>query len=253
MHKLSTTIFGYLLHLVLRFVCGTNRLTVTGQEIFDRCVGQGGTIFVFWHSRLFYLAYYSGKRIPRGGLCVLVSRSKDGDYGAALARRLRLDTARGSSSRGGRTAIRRLIDKIMEGGNIAITPDGPRGPAFRVSDGVIKLAQMTGARIVPVAYDATRKHLLRSWDRFVVVLPFGRVHLAFADPMEVPEGCSAEDRQEYAAQLERTLHHLDRVCADHLAGAGARTAPDAWHTPESESEVSTELPDGYCAAPGDLP
>ena len=76
--------------------------------------------------------------------------------------------------------------QIAEGNNVAITPDGPRGPALRVSEGVIKLAQITGARIIPVSYDATRKRLLKSWDRFMVVLPFGRVHVAFADPIEVP-------------------------------------------------------------------
>jgi len=218
MHKLLTIVFAFCFNLLLRCVCGSNRLTVTGQDIFDAYVEQGNNIFVFWHSRLFYLVYYYVRRSPRRKVCMLVSMSRDGDYGAALVRRLRQEAVRGSTSRGGYAAIRKLVARVAEGSNIAITPDGPRGPALTVSEGVIKLAQMTGARIIPVTYDATRRLLLKSWDRFVVVQPFGRVHVAFGEPIEVPTGIAPRDRREYAERLEQTLHHLDRVCADGLAG-----------------------------------
>src|SRR4030042_1730318 len=135
MHKLLTTIFGFCFNLLLRFVCGSNRLTVTRQDVFDRYVEQGGNIFVFWHSRLFYLVYYYVRRAPKRRACMLVSRSRDGDYGVALVRRLGQDAVRGSTSRGGQTAIRELADKIAQGSNVAITPDGPRGPAFKGGQG----------------------------------------------------------------------------------------------------------------------
>ena len=154
---------------------------------------------------------------------MLVSMSRDGDYGAALVRRLKQDAVRGSSSRGGQAAVRKLVSRIAAGSNVAITPDGPRGPALVVGEGVVKLAQMTGARIIPVSYDASRKSLLKSWDRFVVVKPFGRVHVAFGDPILVPRRISPEERGRYLSQVERALLDLDRVCAEELAAAGRRS------------------------------
>lgn len=219
MHKILTIVFAFSFSLLLRCVCGSNRLTVTRRDVFDDYVEQGNNIFVFWHSRLFYLVYYYLMRSPRRRACMLVSMSRDGDYGAALVRRLKQDAVRGSSSRGGQAAVRKLVSRIAAGSNVAITPDGPRGPALVVGEGVVKLAQMTGARIIPVSYDASRKSLLKSWDRFIVVKPFGRVHVAFGDPIVVPRRISTEERGNYVSQVERTLLDLDRVCAEELAAA----------------------------------
>jgi lysophospholipid acyltransferase (LPLAT)-like uncharacterized protein len=143
--------------------------------------------------------------------------SRDGDYGAALVRRLKQHAVRGSTSRGGPLAIRKLVRKLAEGNNIAITPDGPRGPANKVNEGVIRLAQLTGARIIPVSYDATRKSLLKSWDRFILVRPFGRVHVAFGEPFEVPRHITTEQSRAHAERLEETLRSLDAICAERCA------------------------------------
>ena len=227
MHNLLTKAFAFLFNLLLRFVYSSNRLTVTRRDVFEAHAEQGGNIFAFWHSRLFYLPSFYVKNMRKRKVSVLVSMSRDGDYGAALVRKLRLDAVRGSSSRGGQTAVRGLAARIAEGNNVAITPDGPRGPALKVSDGVIKLAQITGAKIIPVSYNATRKRLLKSWDKFVVVLPFGRVHMAFADPIEVPRRITAAERAVYREQLERTLRTLDEICVAQLTD----------HHVKSEAEV----------------
>lgn len=224
-HRLSTAAFACGSALLLRFVCGSNRLTTTRADIFARYAGQGGNIFTFWHNRLFYLAYYYVIRTGGHNVTVLVSLSRDGDYGVALARKLKQDVVRGSSSRGGRRAVSELVRRIAEGKNVAITPDGPRGPAFTVNEGTIKLAQITGARIIPVSFDATRKRRLRSWDRFIWVKPLGRVHVAFGEPIEIPRKTTAVERVQYCRQLEQSLCQLDRICANRLS-VGARTSTD---------------------------
>jgi lysophospholipid acyltransferase (LPLAT)-like uncharacterized protein len=223
MHKFLTIAFAFSFNLLLRLVCGSNRLTVTRGDVLERYAEQGGNIFTFWHSRPFFLSYFYVKFVRRRKLSVLVSLSRDGDYGAALVRKLKQDVVRGSTSRGGQKAVRGLAAKILEGNNVAITPDGPRGPALKVSEGVIKLAQITGARIIPVSYDATRKRLLKSWDRFVVVMPFGRGHVAFADPIEVPRRITVAERREYRDQLERTLRGLDEICLARLSLQGTES------------------------------
>ncbi len=238
MHKFLTIVFAFVFNILLRGICGSNRLSVTREEIFRDHVEQGGNIFAFWHSHLFYLAYFYVKHAQRRKVAMLVSLSRDGDYGAALVRRLRQDAVRGSTSRGGQRAVRRLAAKIAEGRNIAITPDGPRGPARHVNEGIIKLAQITGARIIPLSYDATRKRLLKSWDRFMIIKPFGRVHVAFGEPLEVPKNITASERGQYRDKLERTLYELDRICAEELSKGHVTTALPVDPTPAPEPHAA---------------
>lgn len=213
MHTLLTRIFGFVFGLFLRLVCSTNRVTVTRGDIFDRYAKEGGKIFAFWHNRLFFHAYYYSRNCRDRKLSILVSMSRDGDYGTALALSLGFDVVRGSSSRGGQKAVKEIASKITGGNNVAITPDGPRGPAFRVNDGIIKIAQLTGAQIIPVSYDASGKWVLKSWDKFIVLRPFGRVHIAFGDPIDIPGNMTSEMIEQYREKLEKTLRGLDNMCA----------------------------------------
>ena len=225
-HRLLTVVFSSVFALLLRLVCASNRLTTTGADVFDRYVECGGNIFAFWHNRLFYLTYYYVKRSRGHKATMLVSLSRDGDYGVALVRKFRQEVVRGSTSRGGRRAVSALVRTIAAGKNVAITPDGPRGPACKVNEGTIKLAQITGARIIPVSFDASRKRPLKSWDRFIMVRPFGRVHVAFGTPIEIPRRITAADRERYCAQLQQRLLELDRICAESLTQApGATGSP----------------------------
>ena len=225
-HRLLTIIFASVFALLLKLVCASNRLTPTRADVFERYAEQGGNIFAFWHNRLFYLAYYYVKKSRGHKATMLVSLSRDGDYGVSLVRRLKQDVVRGSTSRGGRRAVAELVRRIADGKNVAITPDGPRGPAFKVNEGTIKLAQITGARIIPVSFDASRKRRLKSWDQFVMVRPFGRVHVAFGEPIEIPRKITTTDRERYGKQLEESLYQLDRICAERLSqGVGYTSSP----------------------------
>ena len=216
MHSILTKTSASVLNLFLRLTCSLNKISITRSEVFERYAEEGNNIFVFWHSRLFYLVYYYVKHSKKRKVSMLVSPSRDGDYGAALVRRLRQDVVRGSTSQRGHRAIRELVLKAAAGNNIAITPDGPRGPACRVSEGVIRLAQLTGARIIPVSYDATRRMELNSWDRFLIVKPLGTVHVAFGEPMQIPRDLDDGELEEYREELERTLRRLDKMCAEAL-------------------------------------
>ena len=191
-------------------------LSTTRYDVFQKHAEEGNNIFAFWHSRLFYLVHYYMKGTCRRKVSVLISMSRDGDYGAAVARMHRHDVVRGSTGRGGQKAVRALAARAAAGNNIAITPDGPRGPAFTVNEGVIKIAQLTGARIIPVSYDATHKIQLRSWDRFILVKPYGRVHMAFGEPMSVPKHLQPKQLEDYRLRLEQALLELDSICTQSL-------------------------------------
>lgn len=216
MHSILTTISAVVLHLLLRLTCSLNKVSITRPDVFEQHAEEGNNIFAFWHGRLFYLIYYYVKNTKKRKISMLVSLSRDGEYGAALVRQLRQDVVRGSTGKGGYRAVRNLVVKAVAGNNIAITPDGPRGPACRVNQGVIKLAQLTGARIIPVSYNATRRIELKSWDGFMIVKPFGMVHVAFAEPMQIPRDLGPDELERCRGELERTLHKLDQTCDEEL-------------------------------------
>ena len=167
-------------------------------------------ILAFWHRHLLLMPYaYRGRRIS-----VLVSQSRDGELIARTVARLGIDSSRGSSSRGGMAGMRTLLRKAADGWDIAFTPDGPRGPLREVQPGVILAAAATGLPIQPVAIAASRAKLLRSWDRFMVPLPFSKVHFVYGEPLRVERRGNLEQA---AAELKARLDAAE-AAAERWAG-----------------------------------
>lgn len=163
-------------------------------------------IFAFWHNRIFLLPYLYRYYCGAHQGCALVSASRDGAQLASLLERFGLVCVRGSSSRRGTTALRELTRKVRAGYDVAITPDGPRGPKYVVQEGVASLAQMTGAPIVPISYVLSRQITIKSWDSFIVPVPFARCVLRVGAPIYVSPGAAA--REEKRRELERVLREL---------------------------------------------
>jgi lysophospholipid acyltransferase (LPLAT)-like uncharacterized protein len=157
----------------------------------DRCgVTRGAVchpvIWAFWHQGLLMVPIARLRYTPARRGSVLTSPSKDGAILAGVMARFGIDAVRGSSSRRGSTAVRELIGVIEKGGDVAITPDGPRGPACRLGPGIVKLAEVTGAPVMPVHLRYSRYWELRSWDRFRIPKPFSRVEIVFGELHRVP-------------------------------------------------------------------
>ena len=142
------------------------------------------------------------------GLVAMVSASRDGGFLAAILQCFGVHPVRGSSSRRGPQALLELTTWAERGYDLAITPDGPRGPRCVVSEGVISLAQLTGLPILPFSYHANWKLRARSWDRFVIPLPFSRCDMIFAPLIRVPRDASDVEREALRLELERTLNEL---------------------------------------------
>jgi lysophospholipid acyltransferase (LPLAT)-like uncharacterized protein len=170
-------------------------------------------IFAVWHNRLalsvaFWRQYGCGAR--RGsGLAALISASKDGALLARALDFLDIHAARGSSSRRGGQALLELTTCINEGYNVAITPDGPRGPKYLVRDGIIALAQMTSAPIIPVGSRVRWKYTFKTWDRFQLPLPFSKVELHVGHCFNVPRNASDQERELLAKELENQMRALN--------------------------------------------
>ena len=174
--------------------------------------GAGGThraIFVFWHNRL-ALSFNLYRRLvarPTAGrrAVALISASRDGGLLARVMGLSGVVAARGSSSRRGAAALRELVSAAKAGCDLAITPDGPRGPCYEVQEGVVLAAQLTGLPIVPLSYRLGWKKTLLSWDRFQVPLPFSRVDVMLGEPIAVPRDTDEAGRARLRDELQGRL------------------------------------------------
>jgi lysophospholipid acyltransferase (LPLAT)-like uncharacterized protein len=192
----SIVIFGTLVGITWRY-------RVTGTKAIDVFRDRAqGVIYSFWHSHILPLSF-----IFRGiGVKAVVSGSKDGDRAAAVAQRWRHGVIRGSSSSGGFQVLRTCVRELQRKQNLAIAPDGPRGPRQIVKPGVAKIALMANAPIFPLSAIPQKAWHLHSWDRFMVPYPFAAVELRIGEPI-LPErflGCD-DPVARLAGQLQRAL------------------------------------------------
>jgi len=170
----------------------------------ERLAGGERCIFAFWHARLLPLVFTHRGR----AIAVLISRHRDGELISRIIGQLGFLSGRGSSTRGGEEGIREMLRHAEDRRLLAITPDGPRGPAERVKSGLVYLASRTGFPVVPVATASSRTWRLRSWDSFRVPHPFARVVVAYGPPIQVPPGLGDSGIETWRARIEEAIRDL---------------------------------------------
>lgn len=178
-------------------------------------------IWTFWHNRMLGAVLGWRHFTPKHYAVVLTSPSKDGAIVAEVVGHFGIGNVRGSSSRRGGAAMLGLIAAIRSGADVAITPDGPRGPAYQLSPGVVKLAQATGAAVVPVFVHYSRYWELRSWDRFRIPKPFSKVEVIFDSLHEIPpepEPAKGEEEGHSKSVLETERLRLETLLRNDCEG-----------------------------------
>ena len=175
----------------------------------------GSEIYCFWHQCVLPCAFY----FRASGAVILISQSFDGELITRILRLFGFDAIRGSSSRGAREGLLGLAEVVESGRTAIFTADGPRGPIYQTKMGPIKLAQMTGAPIGAFHLEPKRARTMRSWDKFLVPMPFTRICVSWAQWTKVPADLPAEQfegkRQELNGAIEnarlRAYAHLGKV------------------------------------------
>ena len=179
-----------------------------------------GCVWVMWHSRILI-----GAATQKGqGMRVMISMHGDGEIIARATTHLGFRALRGSSSRGGSQVLTEALAEIASGADVAITPDGPRGPRMSVHPGCVLAASRAGVPLVPVGFDATRGRRLRSWDRFLVPRPFTRVAVRFGAPMSIPPDLDRDGVEAWCGRVREALLEVTRQAAE-AVGAPVET-PD---------------------------
>jgi hypothetical protein len=204
----------------VRMLGATLRVRIVGaQHVAGDWAAGRPLIYAVWHGQVLMVPWFNARlRRTHGArpVTVLVSLSRDGEIVARYIRRFGLDAVRGSSSLRGAQAARALVRKIEEGGHdVAVMPDGPRGPRGQLQPGVVALAALTGAPVVPLAVAALPARRLRSWDEFMIPLPFARCALVFGAPVSVPRDA---DRERAAKDVARSLDEATAVADRLVAG-----------------------------------
>ncbi len=207
-------VLSWMVASLLRLIYATGRWKLIGLERLAAARPNGEAVIgCFWHARMLLMP----KLLPHfEPSYTLISSHRDGLMISETIGRLGIRTISGSSNRRASAAFRELVATIRRGHNVEITPDGPRGPRMRVQPGVIKLAHVTGAPIIPATASAKRRRLLKSWDRFMVIWPVNRGVIIIGEAIIVPR--DADDavlevkRLEVEAALNAITAEADRLC-----------------------------------------
>jgi hypothetical protein len=193
----------------LRLVWHTTRLTIEPADAYERIPKHAPIILAFWHGQHFLTPFVKPASLRAK---VLISRHRDGEINAVAAERLGIETIRGSGShgsdftrKGGVFGFNALVRALKDGYNVAMTADVPK--VSRVAGlGIVKLAQMSGRPIYPVAIASRRRIVLDNWDRTTINLPFSRGGGVAGAPIHVPEDADAATLELARRAVEEALN-----------------------------------------------
>jgi lysophospholipid acyltransferase (LPLAT)-like uncharacterized protein len=206
--RLLAALIGFL----IRMMAWTIRLRLDDRSGYFQGPPPPKIIFALWHNRLalspILYQRYVHKANPERRMAGLVSASRDGGLLAQILEGFGIVSIRGSSSRRGGQALVEITTCAERGYDLAITPDGPRGPRYEVQEGVVATSQLTGLPIVPISCHLNWKISLKSWDGFQIPLPFARCDIIAGKPLSIPREISDEQREMFRKQLEQALRDI---------------------------------------------
>ena len=179
-----------------------DRAGVVGKPADQNYIGA------LWHNRLLIFPFVLRRFLSNRHGAALISASRDGDLLADAITRFGFDVVRGSSSRLGASAILQLADVLASGGDVVITPDGPRGPAYELGPGIIYLAQKSRAAVLPVNMEYSSCWRLKSWDRFILPRPFAKICVIIGQPHRVRSTNTVDDFEAERLRLQDAMMAL---------------------------------------------
>lgn len=188
---------------IVRFLALTSRFYfVNFEDYSEKLKERKQLIHACWHGRLLFCPYtYWGKN----GISALVSHHRDGDMVARFFKHFGIGSVRGSTTRGSIGGVKGLLKVAKSGGDLALTPDGPKGPRHVAQMGVIHMAKRTGLPIYPISYSASKRKVFSSWDKFVMPYPFNKIVFICGDPISISRDSDTDEMEKKRLELENSL------------------------------------------------
>lgn len=199
--RLEVTLLPFLMQLFVRFIYLTNKKTYHAT---NKIKDDETFIVSMWHGDLLMQPFNYQKFKPHGTVKAIISEHRDGEAIRKTVEYLGIGSLTGSSTRGGAKALIGAIKAIKNGIDVAITPDGPKGPLYSIADGIVVISQKTDAKILPFSCVPTKYWKLKSWDKFIIPKPFGKIDFYIGDPVDVT-GMQIEDAKKLV--LEKMMEH----------------------------------------------
>jgi lysophospholipid acyltransferase (LPLAT)-like uncharacterized protein len=182
------------------------RTTVIGEEPYKKLRNEGKPVIILiWHGRIFFAPYFFRHR----EIMPLVSPSEDGEIIAQIVSRWGYKALRGSSSHSIVKAWNEMKRELKAGGELIIVPDGPKGPGREMKLGAIKLAEETGASLIPFTFSSSKRKTLNSWDRFLIPKPFTKFVAIYGDPISIGSDLTKQELKEKRQEVEDIMIELD--------------------------------------------
>jgi lysophospholipid acyltransferase (LPLAT)-like uncharacterized protein len=178
----KTRIVPFILQLIVRFIYKSSKKIFHVPTNFDE---NESYVVAFWHGELLMQPYNYKNIKPKGKVSAMISEHKDGEAITKTVEFLGIDSIRGSSTRGGSKALIAAIKELKKGNDIAITPDGPRGPRFSVANGIVAISKKTHAKILPFNCKPKKYWQFNSWDKFIIPKPFTTIEFFIGEPFSV--------------------------------------------------------------------
>lgn len=179
---LEITLVPLLMQLLVRFIYLTNKKVYHATT---KMADDENFIVCMWHGDLLMQPFNYQNFRPKGTVKAIISEHRDGEAIRKTVEYLGIGSLNGSSTRGGAKVLIGAIKSIKSGIDVAITPDGPKGPIYSIADGIVVISQKTDAKILPFSCVPTKYWQLSSWDKFVIPKPFGTLNFHIGDPINV--------------------------------------------------------------------
>ena len=207
----------------IRLVHATGNWQLVGDDTIRKLRSEGQPFIVsIWHGRILMMPYawICGEQMH-----MLISQHQDGQLIAKVISYFGIDTVAGSTSKGGASALRGMLRTLRAGECVGITPDGPRGPRMRASEGIISLARIAGVPIFPATYSVARGRVLGSWDRFLVAAPFSSGVFVWGEPVFIDRNASAKDLELARIELEERMNTITRDADERVGRTPVAASP----------------------------
>ena len=211
--KLTQLLISLLGSLYVLFVYKTSTIDLKNRKNIDKLFKKKESfIYAFWHDQLLIcpLTWQSEFEIK-----VLISKHRDGDIIARLISKLGFKAIRGSThksgktkNKGGLTSARQMIKSLKNGISIGISPDGPKGPRHKVSDGILSISRLSNSSILPVGIGFKKKWVLNTWDKFIIPKPFNQITIIWGEPL--PALKNEKSINQIKSKLESTMYNLTK-------------------------------------------
>jgi hypothetical protein len=199
----------YLVKALLRVLVATCRVEIEGLDLFKKSASPKKYILMLWHNRLLILPEVLSVNVPQFIYRAVISKSRDGELLSILVSSYALGRTLRVPHHARHRALVEMINQLKNSQDVIIlTPDGPRGPRYRIKPGIAMAAKMSGAHVVPITWSSNRFWQLKTWDKLIIPMPFSRIRVMVGEPIMLAKDSNKTVNEELAI-LEEALLKLD--------------------------------------------